>query len=222
MAADQLILLLDSSGDSPFAALSEKGQVIHEIRSSGNRKFSIHESIGNLLRRTGGSIGDLSAVAVTEGPGSYTGLRVGMAAAKGICYALKKPLITVGTLKMMAKTLIDDPERPEADLFCPALDARRNEVFAAVYDNDLQEIMQPRPLIAGTDWPEPIRSKKMLLTGPGGQKLLTEDKHSAFFPLSEKGLSKAMGLIASEMLDKGLITNIILSEPAYLKEFHFK
>src|SRR6202012_2014530 len=87
----------------------------------------------------------LQAVAVTAGPGSYTGLRVGMAAAKGFCYALAIPLITENTLKVMAFAARE--QLADIDLLCPMIDARRMEVFTALYQNDLSLVLSSTAMI---------------------------------------------------------------------------
>src|SRR5687768_14393634 len=103
------------------------------------------------MQQQGVTLQQLSAIAVSAGPGSYTGLRVGMATAKGLCYALQKPLITVSTLQAMAYfakmewlPIVDKPN--EEVLFCPMIDARRMEVFTAVYNEALEAIILPKAL----------------------------------------------------------------------------
>ena len=82
------------------------------------------------------NISDIDAVGITSGPGSYTGLRVGMATAKGICYALKKPLVAASTLEVLATAAIE--KFPEFDLYCPMIDARREEVYTGLFNKDMQ------------------------------------------------------------------------------------
>ena len=164
MSAAKKILLIESSGDHPFVALTENENVLREWYAEKNSGFAIHDAIQYLLQACSMRIEDLDAVSVTEGPGSYTGLRVGMATAKGICYAMKKPLITVSTLKVMAMSLRNNASEIRADLICPMIDARRDEVFMAIYDSHMQEVLKPAPFILGSDsWKELWNSKKVLL-----------------------------------------------------------
>jgi len=99
----------------------------------------LHQAIGRILSEAKITVRDLEAVAVVAGPGSYTGLRVGMAAAKGFCYALKIPLITQNTLRVMAESMISFAEEKQA-LICPMIDARRDEVFTALFKLNAERV----------------------------------------------------------------------------------
>ena len=103
------------------------------------------------LLEGGFSFHQLDAICLSKGPGSYTGLRIGAAVAKGLCYALEKPLITVNTLYSMVVSLIQDHaeklDNHQASLFCPMIDARRMEVYTAIYDAQLHEISETKALI---------------------------------------------------------------------------
>lgn len=107
----------------------------------------IHPAIDQLIKKAGITFQQLEAISISAGPGSYTGLRVGMAAAKGLCYGLNIPIISISTLKMMGAAA---PQNHSA-LLCPMIDARRMEVFTALYDKDLNEIIAPHNLILTDD-----------------------------------------------------------------------
>ena len=141
-----VILNIDTSMGTAGVCLSKAGTVLALAESQDQKNHSswLHPAIRRLLAETGYGPGDLRAVAVTAGPGSYTGLRVGMAAAKGFCYALGIPLIAENTLNMMAFAARE--QLPEADLLCPMIDARRMEVFAAVYQKG-GEVLLPATAI---------------------------------------------------------------------------
>ncbi|MFN2439547.1 MAG: tRNA (adenosine(37)-N6)-threonylcarbamoyltransferase complex dimerization subunit type 1 TsaB, partial [Chitinophagaceae bacterium] len=134
----------------------------------------IQTGIKQLMQKTGIQLQQLSAVSVSAGPGSYTGLRIGMATAKGLCYALKIPLITINTLKMM----VTAAENEEADLFCPMIDARRMEVFTAIYNKNFDEIIAPHNLIlTENSFGEVLKTKQILFFGNGSNKLQAINKN---------------------------------------------
>src|SRR5687767_10771942 len=142
-----LILNIDTALDTASVCLANKGEVLHLVVNEFPKDHSgwLHPAISELLQKSGYEIRDLSALAVSIGPGSYTGLRVGLSTAKGFCFALNLPLITIGTLQMMAYSVKDE----NADLLCPVIDARRNEVFTAVYDKNLEPVLPAQSMIAG-------------------------------------------------------------------------
>src|SRR5688572_16927071 len=113
-----LILNIDTAMETASVCFSQNGSCLWlEL----NDKQKLHVAIAQMLKQTGNTIRDVNAVAVTIGPGSYTGLRVSLSAAKGICYARNIPLITIGTLQLMAFAALHE----EANLLCPMIDARR-------------------------------------------------------------------------------------------------
>ena len=129
-----MILLIDTSQETGTTALCHGGEVLFSEENKIAKEHAgwLHLAIGRILSEAKLTVRDLDAVAVVSGPGSYTGLRVGMAAAKGFCYALKIPLITQNTLSLMAESMIPFALEKQA-LICPMIDARRDEVFTALY-----------------------------------------------------------------------------------------
>src|SRR5271168_1032073 len=129
----------------------------------------LHVAVQELMTNTGSRMRDLQAVAVTAGPGSYTGLRVGMAAAKGFCYALGIPLITEDTLRVMAFAASE--RLPEADLLCPMIDARRMEVFTAVYQKGGKVLLPPIAMVIDENsFSEFLSERFMSFFGDGSYK----------------------------------------------------
>src|SRR3984957_16991711 len=128
-----LLLNIDTSTKRAGVCVAQDGKLLAMAENFEQKEHAawLHVAVQRLMAETGFRMRDLQAVAVIAGPGSYTGLRVGMAAAKGFCYALGIPLITEDTLRMMAFAASE--QLPEADLLCPMIDARRMEVFTAVY-----------------------------------------------------------------------------------------
>jgi len=143
------ILNIDTAVQSASVCLAVDGEAIDIVinPSPKDQAAWLHIAIQQLLKENNISLQQLSAIAISAGPGSYTGLRVGMAAAKGLCYALHIPLITISTLKMMAAAAMAEP----TELLCPMIDARRMEVFTAIYDKQLKEIAAPHNIILTED-----------------------------------------------------------------------
>ncbi|MBP9741520.1 MAG: tRNA (adenosine(37)-N6)-threonylcarbamoyltransferase complex dimerization subunit type 1 TsaB, partial [Chitinophagaceae bacterium] len=148
-----LLLNIDTATDQASVCLSLNTELIQEIKSADQKNHGsfLQPSIQQILQQNNFTIQQIDAVAVTHGPGSYTGLRVSLASAKGICYALQKPLITINTLEVMAwatrwhisKNLVLNT----AYQICPMIDARRMEVFTATYNEALECVSPTTPLI---------------------------------------------------------------------------
>ena len=162
---------------------------------------------------------DLQAVAVTEGPGSYTGLRVGMAAAKGFCYALNIPLITENTLKVMA--FAASQQTFSGGLLCPMIDARRMEVFTAVYRNDLVEVMPTVAMVIEEGaFATYLSQEKVSFFGGGSYKckpIITApsaDFIEINYHVGYLGILSFLRYLQREF------TGLAYSEPAYTKEFY--
>src|SRR6201996_4959672 len=142
-----VILNIDTSMVTAGVCLSKEGSVLALAESQDPKSHSswLHPAIRQVLTETGYRPGDLRAVAVTAGPGSYTGLRVGMAAAKGFCYALGIPLIAENTLNLMAFAARE--QLPEANILCPMIDARRMEVFTALFKKDGTQLLASTAMV---------------------------------------------------------------------------
>lgn len=140
-----LLLNIDTATENATISISQNENVINFLGSSDQKHHAsfLQPAIKQLLELNNFSIDQLDAISVTIGPGSYTGLRVGLASAKGLCYALNIPLIALGTLEVMALSVIKQNQKPESYLYCPMIDARRMEVFTALYDHNLNEIITP-------------------------------------------------------------------------------
>jgi len=163
----------------------------------------------------------LDAIAVTEGPGSYTGLRVGLASAKGLCYALQKPLITINTLKLMAWAAICKTENAKDFGFVPLIDARRMEVFTAIYNSQLQELESPNALILDeASYGSMLHNMPLIFIGSGAAKFEKVCQHTqAFFPKIQHGATD-MSELANKAFNDSDFANLAYSEPFYLKSFY--
>jgi tRNA threonylcarbamoyladenosine biosynthesis protein TsaB len=156
-----ILLNIDTSVETASVCLSNDDELIRLALNENQKDHAawLHTAIHDLVRDAGQRLNDLNAVAISIGPGSYTGLRIGLGAAKGLCYALDIPLITIGTLEMMAHAV----KKNDAELICPLIDARRMEVFTAVYDRLFQEILKPCTMIVDKNSFEEMASKNSKL-----------------------------------------------------------
>jgi len=216
-----LILNIDTSTGKAGVCLAEKGELLLMAENHDQKDHSswLHPAVQKLLQDTGHRLQDLQAVAVTAGPGSYTGLRVGMAAAKGFCYALGIPLITENTLTVMAFAARD--QLPAIDLLCPMLDARRMEVFAAIYKKDLDIILPATAMIIDENsFSSYLLNHRMSFFGEGSYKCksVISAPNAAFVDLIFN--VRYLGILSFHRYLQGRFTGIAYSEPAYTKEFY--
>jgi tRNA threonylcarbamoyladenosine biosynthesis protein TsaB len=213
-----LILNIDTATATGSICLADGDKII-EVKASPNQREHagwLHPAIANVLAGNGYHIKDLQAVAITAGPGSYTGLRVAMATAKGLCFARQIPLITINTLKMMAFAA----RSLQADLYCPLIDARRMEVFMAIYDNALNEVLAPCAALVENGFADQFAvHKKLLLFGDGAEKCrpLTHHAHVQFGTVSFSAGDLAP--LAAKAFEEGAFANVEYAEPLYVKPF---
>lgn len=214
-----LVLNIDTAVQTSSVCLADNDQVLG-LKINPSQKDSaawLHIAIAQLVNETNCSLQDLDAIAVSEGPGSYTGLRVGMSTAKGLCYSLNKPLITINTLLMMASAA----NKGQADLFCPMIDARRMEVFAALFDPQLTMVSGPLNLVldAGSfgDW---LDRGTILFFGNGSPKFQSVMNHPhALFAELDANAGDMAGLSFAKFR-AGKFADLAYAQPFYGKEFH--
>ena len=146
-----LILNIETATPVCSVALGLEGELLGVRETADGRSHATHLTIfiEELLAQHDRKLQDLDAIAVSKGPGSYTGLRIGVSTAKGLCFALGKPLLSVETLKSMANSFNDKVEMDV--LLCPMLDARRMEVYTAVFREDLQEELNTCAMVVDAD-----------------------------------------------------------------------
>lgn len=198
-----------SDGEELLAIKEEGGAYSHA------EKLTIF--IENVLEKSGKSLHDLDAIAVSKGPGSYTGLRIGVSAAKGLCYALNIPLISVSTLQAMAMGLTQKNR-----LLAPMIDARRMEVYTAIYDeeNNLIEDISAK-IITEESFLDVLSKNKVVFFGNGAEKcksILSNHSNSIF---SKNGFpsSQYINQIALKKFNERNYEDVAYFEPYYLKDF---
>lgn len=222
-----LLLNIDTATDQASVCLSLNTDLIQEIKSADQKNHGsfLQPSIQQILQQNNLTIQQIDAVAVTHGPGSYTGLRVGLASAKGICYALQKPLITINTLEVMAwatrwhvsKNLVLNT----AYQICPMIDARRMEVFTATYNEALECVSPTTPLILNEQsFENELNKNIMIFSGNGSHKLKNILKNTNAIFVDELHSSASMISIALNKFNSKSFTSLAYSEPYYGKEFY--
>ena len=212
-----LILSLDTSTQNCSVALHKNGQLITQelVTEEGSHSKALTLLIEKVMKTAGIELSELSAVAVSNGPGSYTGLRIGLATAKGICFALDKPLICLPTLQVLASAV----DATAGSLLLPLLDARRMEVYAAVYSSTLAEVS---PQEAHILTPESYQGYSTLVAfGNGSAKWQESCTHPAITFLDGPLLPEAkyMGKLAHDAFLNQKFENLVTKEPDYLKEY---
>ncbi len=221
-----LILNIDTATDQASVALCNNGNLL-SIRDSNHQKEHagfLHTAILDLVQEQKIALNQIEAIAVTSGPGSYTGLRVGMATAKGLCYALQKPLICVNTLHVMAvaahKVIIENKlPVAEGHLLCPMIDARRMEVFMALYNIDLEEVEPTKPMVLLEEFYKYFEHKQVYFFGNGSIKLLQPNQKKVNL-IDVTSSAEHLGLVSEQLYCKQQFSDVIYSEPQYFKEFY--
>lgn len=223
------LLLIESSTNICSVALSRDGKIIaiREINEPNRHAEMLTVFCDEVVKESKISFKDLDAVAVSEGPGSYTGLRIGVSAAKGICYALGKPLIAVGTLEAMAYGMI--PEAKAGDLLIPMIDARRMEVYTAIYDYQGTLLKEVAPMILdetsiSLNFVSSLKSQvsSLLFSGDGmpKAKALLSTLPNAIFTDSGNCSAKNLMTPAENKFLARDFEDVAYFEPFYLKTFH--
>ena len=213
-----LILNIETATKNCSVALAKEGETI-AIREIATQNFShaekLHVFIEELFTETNFKLQDLNAIAVSQGPGSYTGLRIGVSAAKGLCYALSVPLIAVDTLELLARKI-----KITEGIIVPMIDARRMEVFCAFFDANYNKIRETKAeIIDETSYAEV--SETMHLIGDGAMKfkgILTDVKFQ-YYPEIEFPSATEMALVSFQKFQNKQLEDVAYFEPFYLKDF---
>ncbi|WP_324023764.1 tRNA (adenosine(37)-N6)-threonylcarbamoyltransferase complex dimerization subunit type 1 TsaB [Maribacter sp. BPC-D8] len=215
-----VILNLETSSTNCSVCVAKDG-VILSMKELNSANYShaekLHIFIEEVMKEASLKMEDLEAVAVSKGPGSYTGLRIGVSAAKGLCYALGIPLISISTLKSMASQV----KIKKDEVLIPVLDARRMEVYSSVFDAELIEIRETKAeIIDEYSFQDYINKNHVHFLGSGAEKikelfpLETITYHCEIVPSA-----KEMAAISSDKYNIGDFEDVAYFEPYYLKDF---
>jgi len=218
-----LILNIETTTKACSVSLAKEGKTISLCESvegaySHSKLLTVY--IQKLFTESKYVLKDIDAVAVSKGPGSYTGLRIGVSAAKGIAYGLNIPLISINTLKAMAHTAASGNDNPYS-LFCPMTDARRLEVYAAIFDSENNLVRKTgADIIDENSYMEYLSTQKMYFFGDGAAKCKNIITHeNAVFIDDIFPSAKDLSVLSFEKFKNNDFENTAYFEPFYLKDF---
>ena len=227
------ILGIESATAVCGAALTDRGIVLSERQTEQPRAHSeqLLALVGECMRTGGTSLQDLDGIAVSIGPGSFTGLRIGLSVAKGLAFAGEKPIVGVGTLEALAYRAIRSGVIGQHGCIAPVIDARRDEIYAALYraaGDHLTELLPPRAVLLRELADLLPSGERILLLGDGAEKtyryfesvLPSKLSSVTLLPADQRGCSAvAVALLAERRLSESGGDDLAALEPAYGKEF---
>ncbi len=221
-----LILCIETSTNICSVALSENGQLLasFEEREANSHAALLTVLIERLMAQSSKAMSDLDAVAVSSGPGSYTGLRIGVSVAKGICYALHKPLIAIPSLQILAAGVWLSEITRDSDkktLICSMIDARRMEVYSALYNVNLTLAGEIKAeIIDDQSYSKELEKNSIIFAGNGAQKCKDFIHHpKAVFLDGVNPLASQMAKLAFCAFEDKKFESVAYFEPFYLKDF---
>jgi tRNA threonylcarbamoyladenosine biosynthesis protein TsaB len=224
-----IILNIETSTEVCSVTLAENGKTLFQKESTTGLNHSelLTVFIQDLFSENNFELRNIDAVAVSMGPGSYTGLRIGVSVAKGLCYGLNKPLIGIGSIDVMgiytAKNTGEFYDNGNGDelLFCPMIDARRMEVYTALYNSKGEQVLPvTAEIITGDSYSEYLQDKKILFFGNGAEKCKSEIVHeNALFKGPVKTSARFMQNLSEIKYNKREFEDVAYFEPYYLKDF---
>ena len=221
--SSMLILSLDTSTTVCSVALHNEGTLLgcYELFTERTSSAMLTTLLDDVVRQAGYALNQIDAIAVAKGPGSYTGLRIGVSTAKGLCFALDKPLLAINTLAAMTEQV--RAYFPENSLLCPMLDARRMEVYCALYSTDGREVLPTSAQIIGetsfSDW---LSRGSIVFFGDGAEKCRTllGGQPNAIFPnMTVLPSARTIGQLSTTAFSAGQFEEVATFEPFYLKDF---
>ncbi len=213
------ILNIETATTNCSVSLSKEGEILvlkEDNSLTYSHAESLHVFIDAVMKSAQIDLSQLAAIAVSKGPGSYTGLRIGVSAAKGLCYALNVPLVSVDTLESLTLQI-----ESEEGVIVPMLDARRMEVYSSIYDFKYHKIRATEAeILDESSFQTYLEKGKVYFIGNGVEKAKTLITHpNAIFVEGKLPSAKEMGTLAHLKYKKNDIEDVAYFEPYYLKEF---
>ncbi len=201
-------------------SIGKDGQLLalKELNGDYTHAENLTLFIEDVVKQAGIQLSDLDAIAVSKGPGSYTGLRIGVSTAKGLCYSLDKPLIAINTLEHLSLALSEG----EDSLLCPMIDARRMEVYCAVYDSNGNEIVPTAAeIIDENSFADLLKKGKLVFFGDGAAKCKETffSNSNAVFIDDIYPSAKNMIPLSEKAFNAKQLEDVAYFEPFYLKDF---
>jgi tRNA threonylcarbamoyladenosine biosynthesis protein TsaB len=213
------LLLVETSGKNCSVALVDEHTVLQSKEANAEQFIhaeQLHVMIHELLTELSIGPESLAAVAVSKGPGSYTGLRIGVSAAKGLCFTLNVPLIAIDTTELLAHDA--SIQFPKASRIMPMIDARRMEVYAAHFDSNAQRMTADQAMIIDENSFSDLRNESVVLIGDGAEKcrpFLSDNMHiQDCLPNA-----KMMHPLAIKAFNQNRFEDVAYFEPFYLKDY---
>ena len=214
-----IILNIETATTNCSVSLSKNGETL-VLKEDNNNNYShaemLHILIDDVFKAANIKPQDIDAISISKGPGSYTGLRIGVSSAKGLCYALNKPLIAIHTLKSLAHQI-----NIKSGYIIPMLDARRMEVYAAIYNSDLKLYRETKAeVLTKNSYCELLAKNKVYFIGNGVEKTKQLIQHSnAIFIEHKLPSANEMGILSQLKYKKNDTEDVAYFEPYYLKDF---
>ena len=218
MTSAPVIIHINTALQDAVLSISRGNQLVETFTNNIQKEHAsiVHTVIRDLLRSGNLEMSQVDAISVVAGPGSYTGLRVGIASAKGLSYALHKPIISIGTLELMAMQAIRSCNFQD-QYYCPMIDARRMEVYTAIYDNKLQEVMKPTAVVLDKSPLHLLSDKPTIYFGDGAMKLKVHDPAISYHQFTAN--CQAMIDMSLKVYFNGSFVDVVTLNALYIKEF---
>ncbi len=217
-----IILQIETATQTCSVALSRNGEtlLVKEETAQNIHAGSLTLFIDELMKTAGFTYPQLDAIAISKGPGSYTGLRIGVSTAKGLCFALDKPLLAIDTLKMMAAGFIAT-NKGYNGLICPMIDARRMEVYTRVFNARLEPLSDTEAkIIDAQSFADELQNQQVTFMGDGALKCAEVlNNENAFFSEANFNSAAYLSTLAMEAYAQQKFEDVAYFEPYYLKDF---
>lgn len=237
-----IILSIETSTKGCSAAIHQDGKLlsVSELFNEKSSSGMLTTLISHVVKIANLTYQDIDAIAVAKGPGSYTGLRIGVSTAKGLCFTLEKPLIAINTLEAMAHSIYElrianeeleiasdspftTPHSPFTTMLCPMLDARRMEAYCAIFEAGTMQEVEPTQakIIDENSFTELFENNQIIFFGDGADKCkpILGSNPNAIFLNDIYPSAKSVGVLATKAFENSRFENVADFEPYYLKEF---